>query len=515
MALGIGSFALAYFSWQLPSPEARLLRNTLVLGATSLVIALPMAAALAYALTRCQVPGRAFWEACLLVLLFVPLYIQLAAWEAGFGTGGWYSLLVAGTLRNPPLDGFRGAVWVHAVAAVPWLYWILRLGLTAIPRTYEDAASLDGTRVQVFRHILIPLSLPAFLACVFYVFIITSTEITATDRYQFRSYAEVLYNEFVLNSRFDELPLSVAPMAVTMVCVLGLGLALCRLLWPAFVHATQASPPTPHRPHWLAFGIVAAIVPLLLAVPIGNLLYQAGIKVEQVGQERTRVWSLFKALQICGRSPVVYAQELAWTAVSAQVSTLAALSLAVGVAAWAHSHRWREAMGATLAVLCFVTPGPFIGLGLIWIFNRNSPALLGILYDETIFVPCLALTMRCFPFCYLFVMVAFKTVPAAIYETSKIDGASAWQRLWHVTIPIIRPNLLCAATVSLAVCVGELSASILVLPPGVTTVAARVFNLIHYGAEDELAGICLACLGLMTGLCWMTWYTFHRRRPSF
>jgi ABC-type spermidine/putrescine transport system permease subunit II len=36
-----------------------------------------------------------------------------------------------------------------------------------------------------------------------------------------------------------------------------------------------------------------------------------------------------------------------------------------------------------------------------------------------------------------------------------------------------------------------LACSILVVPPGVTTVPIRVFGLIHAGVDDQVAGLCL------------------------
>ena len=44
---------------------------------------------------------------------------------------------------------------------------------------------------------------------------------------------------------------------------------------------------------------------------------------------------------------------------------------------------------------------------------------------------------------------------------------------------------------ALAVAAGELTASILVVPPGVTTLAIRIFGLVHYGVEDRLAALWL------------------------
>ena len=38
----------------------------------------------------------------------------------------------------------------------------------------------------------------------------------------------------------------------------------------------------------------------------------------------------------------------------------------------------------------------------------------------------------------LIYLAGLQTIPAQLYEAAKIDGASAWQRFWHVTIPGLR-----------------------------------------------------------------------------
>jgi iron(III) transport system permease protein len=35
------------------------------------------------------------------------------------------------------------------------------------------------------------------------------------------------------------------------------------------------------------------------------------------------------------------------------------------------------------------------------------------------------------------------------------------------------------------------------VPPGVETLSIKIFNLVHYGVEDQVAGICLALTGLL------------------
>lgn len=499
--------------WQLsPADTTGLLNNTAKLGVTSLLVAMPISVALAWCLSKCNVPFRAFWESCLLVLLFLPLYIQLAAWEAGFGRGGWYSTVIQGQLSDPPLEGFRGAVWVHAIAAVPWLFWILRMGFSSIPATWEQSAEMDASPWQVFRHVTAPLAAPVFFASVLYVLIICATEITVTDRYQYRSYAEVLYNEYVLNSRFDALPLSARPIIALMMGVLVGGIALCRVVWPRIIHATSSAPEQNgvRRTNWLAFGFVATMVSFLLFLPAGNLVYQAGVEVVEVDVGRVRSWSLAKCVRIVLGSPIRFRSEIAWTAILSQLAIVFSIASSVLLCWWAQRKRWRQLLAGSMAMLCFVTPGTLIGLLIIKVLNQPSATLAGWLYGDTIFAPWLAITIKCFPFAYLVVWYGMSAIPRTLLEAAESDGARGLARLWHVDLPLLRPHLVCAVLVTLAVAVGELCASVLVMPPGVTTVATEIFSLIHYGAEDALAGLCLACLGVMVVITLFTKSALNR-----
>jgi iron(III) transport system permease protein len=53
---------------------------------------------------------------------------------------------------------------------------------------------------------------------------------------------------------------------------------------------------------------------------------------------------------------------------------------------------------------------------------------------------------------------------------------------------------LAAAVISM----GELSATILVAPPGIEPLAVRIFGLLHYNVEDQVAGITLTLIVLHT-----------------
>ncbi len=51
---------------------------------------------------------------------------------------------------------------------------------------------------------------------------------------------------------------------------------------------------------------------------------------------------------------------------------------------------------------------------------------------------------RTTPFVMLVLLAGLQTIPAELYEAAKIDGAGAWQRLWRITLPLLKP----AATIA-------------------------------------------------------------------
>lgn len=48
------------------------------------------------------------------------------------------------------------------------------------------------------------------------------------------------------------------------------------------------------------------------------------------------------------------------------------------------------------------------------------------------------------PFIGLLLLAGLQLIPAELYEAARVDGCSAWQRFWHITVPLLRPTILVA-----------------------------------------------------------------------
>jgi arabinosaccharide transport system permease protein len=48
----------------------------------------------------------------------------------------------------------------------------------------------------------------------------------------------------------------------------------------------------------------------------------------------------------------------------------------------------------------------------------------------------------------LYFMAGLQAIPTDYYEAASIDGASSWQKFWHITVPQIRPTTVFVLTIS-------------------------------------------------------------------
>jgi putative spermidine/putrescine transport system permease protein len=154
------------------------MRNTFVIAAWTTVISLVLAYPVAYQLAT--LPAR--WARLLLLLTLVPLFTailaRLYAWTILLGNQGMVNdVLVATGITDSPVDLLftRTAVVVGMVhVMLPYMILVLYSTMVGIDRSLLDAArSLGASRLQTFRRVFLPLSMPGVYAGCLLVFILS------------------------------------------------------------------------------------------------------------------------------------------------------------------------------------------------------------------------------------------------------------------------------------------------------------------------------------------------------
>ncbi len=124
-----------------------------------------------------------------------------------------------------------------------------------------------------------------------------------------------------------------------------------------------------------------------------------------------------------------------------------------------HSFRGRNAL-RTIAILPWALPTALIALGWTWIFNGDYGIVndilirLGLL-EQGInwlgnpFTANLALIVadvwKTTPFISILLLAGLQSIPNDLYEAYSLEGASAWQRFYHITLPLLMPQIIVAA----------------------------------------------------------------------
>jgi ABC-type sugar transport system permease subunit len=96
-----------------------------------------------------------------------------------------------------------------------------------------------------------------------------------------------------------------------------------------------------------------------------------------------------------------------------------------------------------------------------------------------------ALVWRGFPFWVITFLAGLQTVPEELYEAAALDGASAWQRFWHVTLPGIRHVVLIVILVSTIVTTNNFE-GIFLLTGGGPSNATMTFPVYAYFSLQNL-----------------------------
>ena len=141
------------------------IRLSLQVAITGVVLTLPIAFGLAYALARGRFPGRILLDALVHLPLVLPPvvtgWILLILFGRTGPIGGWLDRVFGVTL----MFRWTGAALAAAVMALPLMVRAMRLSIEAVDRRLEGAArSLGAGPWRAFRTITLPLSLPGVWA---------------------------------------------------------------------------------------------------------------------------------------------------------------------------------------------------------------------------------------------------------------------------------------------------------------------------------------------------------------
>ncbi|MCI0643241.1 MAG: hypothetical protein L0Y72_23260 [Gemmataceae bacterium] len=478
--------------------------SLLVVGVSA--SALPLGVFLAVLLVRTDLTLRRVFLGAVLVYLFLPVPLQVSAWQAIFGNDGLLPLWWWGNAPGRAWTaGLIPAVWVHACAGLPWVVLIVGAGLRNVERELEEDALLSHSYSWALWHVTLPRCRGSILAAALWLALYTAADVSVTDMFLVPTFAEEIHTRFTLGGGTG-LAQALILSVPYLVGVLGL------LFWlvPSFskhipsLQLSFAEPARfPLRRRALWFTVASFLCVIVFVLPLFGLLWKLGFA--------GRAWSLGHAAQQFASVVRLYGLDVLLHICVAALTAFVTVALAWLAARLAQSSPIFGILLLALCGLALATPAPVAGIGLKetifdlvqrW-FGTASPAEASepglwarLLYNGPSPLPLIwAHCIRFFPVALAIVWPAVRLVPQELRDLVRLERCGLWTELRHVLWPYTARAFCAAVAVVVALSLGEIGASARVETPGWENFAKLIFDRMHYGIDANVAALSLLLLG--------------------
>ena len=445
--------------------------------------------ALAWLITRTDLPGRAVWRTVLLLPYMIPPFIGAIAWVYLLSPVGYLNRLwMAITGSSDPLVvvyGPGGIIGVMILYGYP-IVFLAALGvLERMDPVLEEAARMGRAGPWgVFREITVPLMLPGVLAgaLLLLMSLLGDFGIPVVIGFPVRYFVLTtrIYATILNFDQPDNLNVAAA-LSMWLVVIAGLLLAAQRRLQRRNVFAVVGGQAGGHSlvtlGRWrypVAAGLGALAV-VSIALPLAAILLTSLVRAYGLPPALANLTLAHYAEVVTGVPKVqrALANSLGLAAGSATLI----LGLAVGIGYVLTRTRVRG--GAVLDLLItipYAIPGTVVALGMILAYLRPVP-LIGMRLYDTLWIILLAYVARFLAVGVRTVLAGLTQVQGTLEEAARVSGAGPLEAFLGIVVPIIRPSLGAGWILAFIPAVAELTLSILLFSVGNETLGVVIFGL--------------------------------------
>lgn len=382
-------------------------------------------------------------------------------------------------LRPLSLRGWVAAWWIEVLWLMPIAVGLASIALESVDRRLIESARLLQPDTRALARVVLPLAAPLLLVGAGLIFLLSLVDYAIPSLCQVNVSALDIFADFSVHNRPGRALLVSMPLLVTTTATVILFQARLR---------SVALDPNWHR--------ATLDVPFRWPVSVRVVLYGAlAVMLLAAGIPVFALVSQIDGIQELALTLSEARQEIAFSLIVAILAALVNLPIAYVAARGVFSggppgHGWWLAITIPMAL-----PGPLMGIGLITLWNGPGWANLGIYGSR--WMPVLAALARYAPLGALVLVAAMRRVNPRQLEAAQLLQTSRLRSWLLVRLPLLAPGLLASAGLVFCLTLSELSATLLVAPPGQSTLTIRIYNYLHYGASGTVAGLTLVLTALV------------------
>ncbi|HLR16716.1 MAG TPA: iron ABC transporter permease [Alcanivoracaceae bacterium] len=442
-----------------------LLLNTLRLAGAVTLLSIFIGVTTAWLIERSNLPRKKIWNAIVTLPFAVPSFISAYSWISVF----------------PSLEGFYGSVLVLTLCNYPLVHLPVAAALRGMdPALEETSRSLGYSRFKTFFKVMLPQLRIAIMGGAILIALHMLAEFGALAFLNYETFTTAIFDQYYI--AFDGASAAMMTLVLLLLCLGVMGLEMLIRGQENYATDRKGSPGVAEEVELGAFKPVALLGLVLLAIvstgaPLGIIGYWlmvgSSAAVDMAELSSTLVVTL--SLGMGG-------------AVLAAVFALPLVFLAV---------RYRGPL-ATIAdrlpYFIHSLPGLVIGLTLVFFAIRYAFA-----FYQTIPLLLIGYAMLFLPMAQSATRAALVQVSRQLEEVALSLGRDALSVFMRITLPLIAPGVGAGLALVFLQIMKELTATLLLRPTGVSTLATKVWehtDSAEYAASAPYAALLIIVSGL-------------------
>ncbi len=365
-----------------------------------------------------------------------------------------------------------GAILVLGLAYFPFVTLMTQSGLKPVDRNLEEASLLcHGGRYTLTR-ITLPLVTPHIFSGAIFVFIFSIIDFGVPDILRVSVYPVEIFIQF--SAFYDERAATLLSFPLIIITLILVLLQKWHMGSRSYVNLVAGSQKgiTYHlgRLSSLALTFCLVVFSLSVLIPVAVLLKEAGPLSNYIRVVNTSI------------------DQITYSMTMAASGGLFTLFLAFFISYVIERARSKAIIPLELASLIpFAIPATTIGIGLIKVWNRP---IIDFVYGSPLII-ILGYIAHFIPFTMRITSSGIKQISPNIEEAGFLSTNSWIKVVRRIVIPLSMPSLMAGFFIAFILSLGELGTTLLVIPPGRETIPIKIYNLMHYGADQLVAALCL------------------------
>lgn len=472
------------------SGQPQIIRNTLLSGRqlillgrslqvagfstlVSLILGLPVSAVLAAQ----DLPLRRFCWTITLLPLLIPPYILAGAWIHLLSPNSFFNQFI--TKCFPSSNGISifsisGCVWCLGISFFPVIALIVATAILNLDRSVLDITRLNTNFFGSFRYAILPQLTHPILASCCLVMIFSLGRYGVPSLLGINTYPIEIFAQF---SAFYDEQSAIATSIPLLVLAIVLILIQRKLMkGRRYISITPASDTTSR--YMLGSCRYAGLLFFVVLIAITTFLpfLSVAIKVQNISNIINSISSSLG--------------DIVTTLVLGFGASLISFMIAYPFAYYL-SRQQETNRSQIMDVLCWLpiaVPGTILGLGILGLSTKLAP--LGVQDSYGLFLLIAYIGMFC-PFAIRILEASFRQTDPSIQDMAALYCQRWHQRIVHVDLPVHSKAIMASLLFVLVFVTGELTATVLLIPPGKATLAITIDNLLHYGANINASVLCL------------------------